>query len=162
MIKVNRLDAHDRLKDFKKKSNDIGECCQDLLNQRPFGNIPFYIFVHPRSGEISNVKRLIWQPRLTRPKAQTNSMLFKAYPGKDLVKIIWMIPPREMFDSFQKGKMTESKTICESIHAFEYNRAMLDTPEDDDLTDDQIDAIYKDMATDAKRNKLMNNLWLPH
>lgn len=151
-MKLNILDAHDRLKSFTKQNFDISECCQDLINQRPFGDHPFYIFAHTRTEEDGATKRLIWQPRLTKPTAQTNSMLFKAYPGTDLIKVIWMIPARELWGQFQKGLLLENRLICDSIHDFENNRGKLEKMEDDDLSDQAIDAIYREIATQSFRS----------
>lgn len=153
-MKLNHLDVHDRLLDFKSKTFDIGECCQDLINQRPFGEHSFYIFAHARTEEDGSTKRLIWQPRLTKPKAQTNSMLFKAYPGKDTVKVIWMIPAREMWYQFRQGTLFESQIICESIEAFEHDRQKLECREEDDLSDEKIDDIYKQISISAKRSSV--------
>lgn len=149
-MKIDRLDAHDRLLHFTKQSFDIGECCQDLINKRPFGDHAFYIFAHSRTDEDGVTKRLIWQPRLTKPKAQTNSMLFKAYPGTDTIKVIWLIPARELWDQYKKDKLTENKTVCDSIRDFQNNRAKLEEKEDDDLTDVQIDSIYRNISLAAK------------
>lgn len=161
MIKINPLDAHDRYAHFTKQSFSIGECCQDLINQRPFGNYPFYIFAHSRTDEDGTTKRLIWQPRLSKPKAQTNSMLFKGYPGSDIIKVIWMIPARELWGQYRKGNITENQTIYESIMNFEKNRQELEKSDDDDLTDEQMNQIYKDLSENAKRNKMMENLYNP-
>lgn len=150
-MKIERLDAHDRLQHFSKQSFDIAECCQDLIDKRPFGEHPFYIFAHARTDDDGVTKRLIWQPRLTKPAAQTNSMLFKAYPGTDVIKVIWMIPAREMWEQYEKGKLTESQLIIESIHDFQNNRAKLEAREDDDLSDAEIDAIYCHMSQ-SRRN----------
>ena len=97
-MKIDRLETHDRFTYFTKQGLDISACCQNLIDQRPYGDHPFYIFAHARSlgmdekiklymtgnyktlGEVPD-KTIIWQPRLTKPEAQTNSMLFKAYPG---------------------------------------------------------------------------------
>lgn len=152
-MKINILDAHDRLQHFKKQSFDIAECCQDLINKRPFGDHPFYIFAHARTDEDGVTKRLIWQPRLTKPKADTNSMLFKAYPGSDMIKVIWMIPAPEMWKQFQKGNLTENKTVCDSIDMFLNQRYKLEAKEDDDLNDDQINAIYRQISFDSKPQK---------
>jgi len=177
-MKINRLETHDRLLHFTKQSMDIGECCQDLINKRPFGDHPFYIFAHARtigmdekfrlfmSGQYKSMeevpeKTLIWQPRLTKPKAQTNSMLFKAYPGSDTIKVLWIIPPRELWEQYTKGKMMENKTICESIDNFQNNKEKLEAPEEDDLTDKQIDAIYRNISAAAKRGKKMDWTLLP-
>jgi hypothetical protein len=145
-MKLNRLETHDRYEHFTKQNFSIGECCQDLINQRPFGDHPFYIFAHSRTDDDGVTKRLIWQPRLTKPRAQTNSMLFKGYPGSDNVKIIWIIPACELWAQFQKGKITESSVVYQSMHDYTYNRAKLEEKEDDDLSDEQIDYIYREIA----------------
>jgi hypothetical protein len=169
-MKINRLDAHDRYQHFTRQSFDIGECCQDLINKRPFGNHAFYIFAHARtfgfdeklklfsSGQFKSFdevpeKTIIWQPRLTKPKAQENSMLFKAYPGTDVIKVIWIIPPKELWEQYRKDKMTANKTIYESISLFTNDRKKLEEKEDDDLTDKQIDAVYKEVSLNARKEK---------
>lgn len=160
MIKINPLDAHDRLKHFKKQRFSISECCQDLIDKKPFGNHAFYIFAHARTEDNGIDKRLIWQPRLTKPLSQTNSMLFKVYPGTDQVKVLWIIPSRELWDQYQKGKLSENKTVCQSIHDFENNRQFLDKPEEDDLPDERIRDILKDIILDAKRSKMISRLYV--
>lgn len=150
-MKLNRHDVHDRFQHFTKQSFDIGECCQDLINQRPFGDHPFYIFAHARTEEDGATKRLIWQPRLTKPKSQTNSMLFKAYPGTDVIKVLWMIPARELWSQYGKGLITENKLVSDSIHDFQFNRKKLEEKEPDDMTDEQIDSIYKELSINAAK-----------
>lgn len=158
-MKLNPLETHDRLKHFTKQDFNISACCQDLINQRPFGNYPFYIFAHPRTDEDGVTKRLIWQPRLTKPKAQTNSMLFKAYPGSDTIKVIWMIPDRAMWKQYMLGFMTENKTVLDSIYAFENNRQALEASEPDDFDDEKINEIYKEIACQARTDKMMNRIY---
>lgn len=157
-MKLDRLETHDRLQHFTKQSFDIAECCQDMINKRPFGEHPFYIFAHARTDEDGVRKRLIWQPRLTKPKSQSNSMLFKAYPGTETIKVIWMIPSEELWGQYGKGLMTENKIVSESIHDFNHNRAKLEQKEDDDLTDAQIDSVYQNLSRGAKTNKKISNL----
>lgn len=152
-MKINRLDAHDRYEYFVNQNFDISECCQHLINQRPFGEHAFYIFVHPRTDDDGVNKRLLWQPRLTKPRAQSNSMLFKAYPGTDIIRIIWMIPARELWDQFLKDKMTGNTSVMDSINDFLNNRHLLEEKEKDDLTDAQIDAIYKEISKKARQIK---------
>lgn len=167
-MKINRLETHDRYEHFTKQSTDISECCQDLINKRPFGDHPFYIFAHARtiefdekfrlfmSGQYRTMeqvpeKTLIWQPRLTKPKAQENSMLFKAYPGTDNIRVIWMIPQRELWEQYAKGKITENNTVSESIYNFQNHKDLLERPEEDDLNDKQIDSIYRQISLSAKK-----------
>lgn len=152
-IKINRLDAHDRLGHLTSQSFDIGICVQQLIDSKPFGDYPFYIFAHTRTDDDGVTKRLIWQPRLTRPKSQTNSMLFKVDPKSDLVKIIWMIPPREQWYMFKKGTLTENETVANSIHDFEHNREQLDAKDPEDLSDEKIDQIYEEISKEANRKK---------
>ena len=171
-MKLDLFETHDRYQHFTKQGFDISECSQNLINQRPFGEHSFYIFTHQRtlgldeklklysSGKYINFaevpeKTLIWQPRLTKPKAQTNSMLFKAYPGTDIIKVIWMIPDRVLWDQYNKGLVTENQTIVDSIHDFQFNREKMERRDDDDLSDTEIYAIYTDISLEAKRQKMM-------
>lgn len=149
-IKIDRLETHDRFEHYKKQDFDISACCQDLVDKRPFADHPFYIFAHFRTDDDGVTKRLIWQPRLTKPLAQTNSMLFKGYPGTDQIKIIWMIPARELWPSFQKGQLTENSLIADSIHDFEHNRTKLEAKEDDDLSNEVIEKIYAELSKAAR------------
>lgn len=157
-MKLNRLETHDRLQHLTKQNFDIGECCQDLINQRPYGDHPFYIFAHTRTDEDGVTKRLIWQPRLTKPKAQSNSMLFKAYPGMDQIKVIWMIPAEELWGQFDKGLMLENRLVCDSIHDFKHNKNKLEAKEPDDMNDEQINQIYREMSFNARKSKIKENV----
>lgn len=152
-MKLNLFETHDRYEHFTKQNFEIADCVQDLINQRPFGSHPFYIFGHPRTDDDGVTKRLIWQPRLTKPTPQTNSMLFKVYPGTDIVKILWMIPDRAMWSQYKRGNVTENKLVVDSIREFQHNREQMAQPEADDLPDDKIDAIYKELAAEARAKK---------
>lgn len=77
-------------------------------------------------------------------------MLFKGYPGTDLVKIIWMIPDRHLWSQFASGNVTDSAIVRESIQKFQYNRTELEQNELDDLTDSEIAAIYTEISRNAK------------
>lgn len=148
---INLLDAHDRYQELNKHGINIGKCCQSLIDQRPFGKHPFYIYAHMRTEDNGIDKRLIWQPRLTKPKASTNSMLFKGYPGTDNVKVIWMIPDRSLWNNFEYGNLCHNQTVAESIHDFLYNREKLEAKESDDLSDAQIDQIYREISASTKK-----------
>ena len=171
-MKISRSETHDRLEHFTGQSFDLGKTCQDIIDQRPYGEHPFYIFAHKREigmdeklaifydnpGMYSSLAdvpthRMIWQPRLTKPKAQINSMLFKAYPGSDVIKVIWLIPDPEVWEQFAKGKITENEAVSESIHLFKTDKEKLEAPEEDDLSDQQINNIYAEIGRDARRKK---------
>lgn len=155
-MKIDPLDAHDRLLHVTTtQSLDIDDCCQDLIKKKPFGDHPFYIFAHPRTDDDGSNKRLIWQPRIGKPNAQTNSMLFKAYPGTETVKIIWIIPPRELWAQYKKGLLTASQIISESIDDFENKRWKLEKPEEDDPSPQVMQEILFDYQPQLfKRNTL--------
>jgi hypothetical protein len=154
-MKLNRLETHDRFVHFTKQDFDIGACCNEVIKNRPseFGDRPFYIFAHPRTDDDGVTQRLIWQPRLTRPKSQTNSMLFKAYPPTDVLKVIWIIPKRELWSNYSKGMICENKTISDSIYDFEHNRQKLDHPDPEDLDDKAVEALYQEIARNARYAK---------
>jgi len=149
-LRLNRLDAHDRLLHLKKQDFNIADCCQDIIRQEPFGKHAFYIFAHTRTDDDGVRKRLIWQPRLTKPLAQTNSMLFKAYPGSDEIKVIWIIPEEHLWKQYKVGNVTENKTVLDSIDKFKNQRALLEA----DLSDFQIDQVYKDISFNAKYKRI--------
>lgn len=62
-----------------------------------------------------------------------------------------MIPAPELWDQYTKGKITENETVCESIHLFKTDKAKLEAKEDDDLPDNKIDAIYKEICKNAQK-----------
>src|SRR5690242_17624469 len=138
-MKVNLLDAHDRLQHFQKQSDYISQGCQDCINNRPdeFGMNPFYIYAHARTADDGVNKRMVWVPRLTKPRPETNSMLFKYYPKEDIVKVIWMIPATEMWDQYKKGNLTQHQIVVESIDEYRNHRQRMGSPEKDDMSEKQ-------------------------
>lgn len=162
-MKINRLETHDRLLQFNKQADYISQGCQDCIKNRPeeFGTHPFYIYAHARTADDGVTKRLIWQPRLCKPQVvETNSMLFKYYPSTDTIKIIWMIPDQRMWKQYTKDNMTESKIVIESINNYRNNQKMLSAAESDDLTNEEVDAIYTQISMNRQNVKIMDGLWL--
>ena len=153
-MRIDRLETHDRLEHFKKQSFDIAECCQDIIDKRPYGEHAFYIFAHPRTDDDGVRKRLIWQPRLTKPLAQPNSMLFKVYPKLDQIIVKWILPAEELWKQFNLGNVTEDTMVLASIREYQTNKAEMERPDPDDLTDDEINSIYKSISTAGKTKKL--------
>jgi hypothetical protein len=142
---LNLFEMHDKHSYFTKQSSfGIGECVQKIIDSKPFGDHPFYIFAHARTADNGFQKKILWQPRLSKPSCETNSMLFKVRPGSDEVRIIWMIPEQHLWAEYEKGKVCESSIIAESIQMFKKNRSALEKPEPDDLTDDEMMAVYKE------------------
>lgn len=159
------------------------------MRPKEYGNHPFYIFAHKRElgldervalfnedlrtsildprytrqyTSLTGVPnaRLLWEPRLTKPRAQSNSMLFRAYPPGDNIKVIWMIPATELWDQYEKNKMTEHSIVVESIEHFRDARQKLESKEDDDLPDDLIRSIMLEIGHNARsRKKIMPGIW---
>jgi hypothetical protein len=160
-MKIDKLETHDRLLQYNKQGDYISEGCEDCIRNRPkeFGDRPFYIFAHCRTHDNGYTKRLVWAPRLTRPKAQTNSMLFKYYPKEDVVKIIWMIPDRALWMQYNKGFMTENKIIFDSIFDFQHDRKKLEEKDADDVSDEVADMIFREISINKKQEKMMESLY---
>ena len=164
-MKLNRLETHDRLLHFKEEQSiNIFQGAEDCLKRNPDSLImqeksPYiYIFAHPRTGDDGVTKRMLWQPRLTKPKAQTNSYLFRAQSKTDIIEVCWLLPPRELWDQYKTGKITEDPIILWSIDQFINNRKELEAPDPEDLSDERISQIWKDI----KRIKLQEKAKQQH
>lgn len=172
-MKVNLFETHDRLLEFQKQSELISQGVQDCINNVPDTiHTPFYVFGHSRAigtdermsiflqggfRSISDVPsaRMIWMPYPRKPKAQLNSYLFKATKGTDIVEIIWILPPREIWPQFAPDKMTHNESVWISINNFEHNKEALEAPEKGDLTIDQVDEFrekIKQAAIERRKN----------
>lgn len=170
-MKVNILDAHDRLKHLiEDQSAVIAQGASDCLLRNPLSlalqeKSPYiYIFAHPRTDDDGVTKRLIWQPRLGIPQPQTNSYLYRAISKTDLLEVCWQIPPREMWKQYEKGKVTESNWTAWSIHQFQFNRELLERPHPDDLPEETCKKILAQVIQEHRemlvRKKLMDGLYL--
>lgn len=185
-MKINALEAHDRLLQYNNQSDYISKGADDCKYKNPLSSalLSFsdyiYIFAHKREIGIdeklslfnedlkeslinpmytrkfitlSDVPsaRILWQPRLSKPEPQTNSMLFKAYKNSEGYEVFWIIPPPELWNQYKKGNMSQDPVIVESIHKFKTDKERLSSPEKDDLPDESVKAIYKQIA--AQFNK---------
>lgn len=160
-MKLNKLETHDRLLHFKKDQNDtIQQGAEDCLFRNELSlalqdRSPYiYIFAHPRTHDDGVNKRLIWQPRLTKPESQTNSYLFRAKSKTDLMEICWLIPDRAMWKQYRKGNVTENELVLWSISQFLHNRKGLEARNPDDLEDALAADIYREVIMNTKAKKL--------
>lgn len=170
-MKLNRLETHDRLEHLvKDQSINISKGASDCLTSNALSlalqeKSPYiYIFAHPRTCEDGVTKAMYWQPRLTKPSAQTNSYLFRAQSKTDIMEICWLLPPKEMWDQYKKGNVTENDLVIWSIDQFRSNKKKLEEKEKDDLPDEVCKNIYRQIALELDqqkgREKLMNGLYL--
>ncbi len=149
-MKINRLETHDRLQHFvKDQSASIFQGAEDCLKKNPDSlaiqdKSPYvYIFAHPRTDDDGITKRMIWQPRLSIPDPQTNSYLFRALSHSDIIEVVWLLPPREMWTQYKKGKVTESNEVAWSINQFQHNRKELEKPHPEDMPEEKARLILK-------------------
>lgn len=152
-MKLNRLETHDRLNHLiQDQSANIFQGAEDCLKRNPDSlaiqeKSPYvYIFAHPRTADDGLSKRMLWQPRLSIPKAQTNSYLFRALSNSDIIEVVWMIPPREMWPQYEKGKVTESNEVAWSIEMFKHKRAELEKPHPHDMGEESARMILKQIV----------------
>ena len=149
-MKVNRLEAHDRLLHFKEEQAiNIFQGAEDCLKRNPLSlalqeRSPYvYLFAHPRTAEDGVTKVMYWQPRLTKPEVQDNSYLFRALSHSDVVETIWFLPPKEMWKQFEKGNMLEADHISISIWNYKNRKIELQRPHELDLSEEHIRDIYR-------------------
>ncbi len=160
-MKLNRLETHDRLLHFKKDQEaNVFQGAEDCLKKNPLSLALqdkchyVYMFAHPRTDEDGITKRMIWQPRLTKPLPQTNSYLFRAISKTDVIEVCWLLPPRELWNQYRQGNITEDNEVLWSINEFETNRKNMGKPAHDDLTDAKIKTIYKQIVSNKENVKL--------
>lgn len=149
-MKLNRLETHDRLQHLiKDQSANVFQGAEDCLKKNLDSlaiqeKSPYvYLFAHPRTHDDGVTKRMLWQPRLSIPKAQTNSYLFRAISKTDLIEIVWLIPSREMWAQYEEGKITESGEVAWSIEMFKRKRSILEQPHPDDMPEERARLILK-------------------
>lgn len=165
-MKLNRLETHDRLLHLKKdQAININQGAEDCLkkNRLSLGLQQYspyiYLFAHPRTADDGVTKKMFWQPRLTKPKPETNSYLFRAISGTDNIEVCWLLPPPEIWKQYQKGNVTEHELVLWSINQYLNNRYRLAKPFEDDLSDDKCKEIYRKVALEIDEENRMKNLY---
>lgn len=161
-MKISRLETHDRLQHLKKdQSANIFQGAEDCLKKNSLSlaiqeKCPYlYIFAHARTTDDGLNKRLLWQPRLSIPDPQANSYLFRAKSKSDLIEVCWVIPPREMWEQYRFGNVTESEIVLWSIRQFTCNKQELKKAHAEDLPEERVRQILK-LIVDEHRQKLKN------
>jgi len=165
-VKLNRLETHDRLQHLKKdQSANIFQGCEDCLKKNPDSlaiqeKSPYlYIFAHPRTADDGITKRMLWQPRLSKPTPQTNSYLFRALSNTDVIEVIWMIPPREHWEQYKAGNVTDSNICRWSIDVFQKNRELLQQPHAEDMPEEQARMIMLSIVNEKRQQLRMEKLY---
>ena len=166
-MKINRLEAHDRLKYLvQDQSANVFQGAEDCLKKNPLSltiqeKCPYvYIFAHPRTADDGVTKVLYWQPRLSIPEPQTNSYLFRAISHTDNIQIVWMIPPREHWEQYKQGNVTEQNICLWSINMFQYGntRKQLSEPNPEDIPEQMAKNIMRAILIDHENNIRKNKI----
>lgn len=150
---LDKYQIFDNVEYFKQNSEkDYVETIQKIIKSDPFFGHKFYIYSFvKRVDDISGVKKMYHQPRLTRPDPITGTTLLKADPkNPDEVRIIWTLPNEENFNLYSHGKIFADPFVFECVQQFLTDKESMKKADADDLNDDQIREVYKQI----KYNKL--------
>jgi hypothetical protein len=166
-MKLKILEAHDRLLHFKKdQDSSIQQGVENCLKKN-FDSLfyqersPYvYIFAHPRTDDDGTSKIMFWQPRLLKPAAQTNSYLFRVLSNTDIAEPIWMLPPRELWPQYAKGKVTENEIVIWSVDRFINNRLEMEKPDPEDLPEERCKQIMHELIEVKRQNRENNKFML--
>jgi hypothetical protein len=165
-MKINRLETHDRLKHLiLEQSCNLQQGADDCLKLNPLSlalqtrSSYIYIFAHPRTCDDGVTKKMFWQPRLSKPCPQTNSYLFRAKSNTDIVEICWLLPPRETWNQYKKGNVTESSSVFWSIYQYINNRIQLGKPFPEDLPEQRICQILREIALEMDQDIRMKKMY---
>lgn len=156
-MKLNRLETHDRLEHLiKDQSDNVFSGAEVCLKSNPLSlaiqeRCPYvYIYAHTRTKEDGVTKRLLWQPRISKPKAQTNSYLFRAQSKTDLIEVVWILPERHLWPQYEKGKITQDDLVCYSVDLFETNRNELEKPHPEDFPEERSKIIFQNILNEHR------------
>jgi len=167
-MKLNVFETHDRLLHFKKDQEaNIFHGAEDCLKKNEDSlfyqdRSPYvYIFAHPRTADDGVNKRMLWQARLLKPSAQTNSYLFRADSHSDIIETIWLIPPKETWTQYSTGKVTENEIAIWSIDQYINNRQYLEKQHPEDLSEEKAKQILRELIQFKRMKKQINPLIMP-
>jgi hypothetical protein len=167
-MKLNRLETHDRLLHLIKDQSDaVQQGAEDCLRKNPLSlayqeRSPYiYIYGHARTHDNGIDKRLLWEPRLTKPKPEPNSFLFRAISKTDNMEVCWVLPPQETWGQYKKGNVVDSNDVSWSIYQYHNNREELGLPFADDLSDEKCKRILLDIAREMEENIAARKVFKP-
>lgn len=157
-MKLNRLEAHDRYEYLiKDQSVTVQQGADDCLKKNSFSlayqeRSPYvYVYGHGRTTDDGLNKRLIWEPRLSKPIPTQNSYLFRAKSKTDLLEICWILPPIEFWGEYRKGNIIDSSIIGWSISQLLHNSKQLGAPMPDDLPEEVAKKILMEIINEKRQ-----------
>jgi len=146
---LTKPEALDSTINWKENSErDWVETLHDLIQKKPFGAHKFYVYMFvKRVDDLSGIKKMYMQPRLTKPDPLPGTTLMQVDP-KDpgTAKMIWTIPNENSFKLYQSGKMFADPFVHECIEKYTKRPWELLRKEEGELKEEEIREIYKSKA----------------
>lgn len=120
----------------------------DLIGKKPFGDHKFYVFMFvKRVDDLSGIKKMYMQPRLTKPEPVPGTTLLQVDPrNPGEAKMIWTLPNENTFAMYNEGKMFADPFVHECIQKYLHNPRSLMQKEEGELSENEIREIYKTKA----------------
>lgn len=148
-MKISKTETYDRQDHFlEDQKHIVAQGAEECLKKHPLSirlqqESPYiYVYGHARTADDGVTKRILWQPRLTKPRPDSNSFLFRAISRTDILRICWILPPHETWKQFQRGSMFANNIIGWSIAQFKNHFEELAAPDPEDFTDEEAAKIY--------------------
>ena len=147
----------------QNSSDDWSRCIRDLITSRPFGDRKFYIFtIVKRVDDAAGIKKMIHQPRLTRPEPLHGTTLLKVDPDNpDEVLVVWTLPDEENISLYKFGKLFADEFVHSCIEKYLKRPKELMEPDPEDPNEEQMRQIYKEKLQDLRWSKKKAELWHP-
>ncbi len=147
------LDSTQRWKENSEQ--DWVNTLQDLIQKKPFGDHKFYVFMFvKRVNDITGVKKMYMQPRLTKPDPVPGTTLMHVNPKyPEEATMIWTLPNENNFKLYQQGKQFADSFVHESIDKYLKNPKALMRREEGDLSENEIRDIYRAKAKGNSKTK---------
>lgn len=146
---LSKNEALDTTYHWKENSEeDWVSTLHDLVSKRPFGDHKFYVFMFvKRVDDLSGVKKMYMQPRLTKPEPLPGTTLLQVDPrDPGTAKMIWTLPNEANFGMYGQGKMFSDPFVYECIEKYQKSPWDLMRREEGELSEDEIREIYKAKA----------------
>ena len=158
---LTKSEALDSVENFKQNSeSDWVKCVQSLVESKPFGNNKFYIFMFvKRVNDITGVKKMFHQPRLTKPEPAPGTTLLRVDPSyPEEATIIWTLPNQENFSLYKQGKFFDDPFVHECVEKYLKDPKEMMKPEPGDLPESKMRELWIDYLRRLKSQKLEKKL----
>jgi hypothetical protein len=168
-VNLNRFEVHDRLLDFNKQAQHIYIGCMQCIQNVPEDiKFPFYVHAHSRQIDMAEKlsiiedptipfelkkvdERLIWMPRITKPKAEPNSYLFLVTKRPEQIRVIWLLPKPELWKQMAPGMISHHPDVWTSIQNYLKYRKKLEENDIDGPSEKDVENFRRIYGEEAHR-----------